>query len=136
MLYFLVYDVSSKTRLGNCLRRRPETGEAGALEEAMAETREDLNLPDAVSTRITKEALLDGINISEEAPGAVSCTAIVFLMPHPWWKNFSMKGKCKTLRASAVLCAIGKMEFLTPLKEALKTCRQEQKGKKDALEHQ
>lgn len=135
MLYFLVY-VSSKIRLRNCLKRRPETGEAVAPEEAMAEMCEDLNLPNAVSTRITKEALLDGINISKEARGAVSCTAIVFLMPHPWWKNFSMKRKCKTLRASAVLCAIGKMEFLTPLKEALKTCRQEQKGKKDASEHQ
>lgn len=103
MLYFLVYDVSSKIRLRNCLRRRPETEETGDPEEVMAEMREDLNLPNAVSTRITKEALLDGINISKEARGAVSCTAIVFLMPHPRWKNFSVKGKCKTLCASAVL---------------------------------
>lgn len=46
-----------KARHQNCLKRRPEAEEARAPAEAMAERPEDLNLPNAVITRIIKEAV-------------------------------------------------------------------------------
>ena len=41
----------------------------------MAESPEDLNLPNAVITRIIKEAFPDGVNISKEARSAISRAA-------------------------------------------------------------
>uniref|UniRef100_A0A673UV12 DNA polymerase epsilon subunit 3 n=1 Tax=Suricata suricatta TaxID=37032 RepID=A0A673UV12_SURSU len=99
----------------------------------MAERPEDLNLPNAVITRIIKEALPDGVNISKEARSAISRAASVFVLAN----NFAMKGKRKTLNASDVLSAMEEMEFqrfVTPLKEALEAYRREQKGKKEASE--
>ncbi|XP_053443926.1 DNA polymerase epsilon subunit 3-like [Nycticebus coucang] len=104
----------------------------------MAERPEDLNLPNAVITRIIKEALPDGVNISKEARSAISRTASVFVLyATSCANNFAMKGKCKTLNASDVLSAMEEMEFqwfVTPLKEALEAYRREQKGKKEASE--
>uniref|UniRef100_G7PRM1 DNA polymerase epsilon subunit 3 n=1 Tax=Macaca fascicularis TaxID=9541 RepID=G7PRM1_MACFA len=89
----------------------------------MAERPEDLNLPNAVITRIIKEALPDGVNISKEARSAISRAASVFVLyATSCANNFAMKGKRKTLNASDVLSAMEEMEFqrfVTPLKEAL-----------------
>uniref|UniRef100_A0A287CVN7 DNA polymerase epsilon subunit 3 n=1 Tax=Ictidomys tridecemlineatus TaxID=43179 RepID=A0A287CVN7_ICTTR len=91
----------------------------------MAERPEDLNLPSAVITRIIKEALPEGVNISKEAQSAISCTASVFVLyATSCANNFAMKGKRKTLNASDVLSAMEEMEFQ----------RREQKGKKEASE--
>uniref|UniRef100_A0A6J0UVP9 DNA polymerase epsilon subunit 3 n=2 Tax=Pogona vitticeps TaxID=103695 RepID=A0A6J0UVP9_9SAUR len=110
---------------------------AGPL-PAMAERPEDLNLPNAVITRIIKEALPDGVNISKEARSAVSRAASVFVLyATSCANNFAMKGKRKTLNAGDVLSAMEEMEFqrfITPLKESLEAYRQEQKGKRGGAE--
>ncbi|KAL8174282.1 UNVERIFIED_CONTAM: DNA polymerase epsilon subunit 3 [Gekko kuhli] len=104
----------------------------------MAERPEDLNLPNAVVTRIIKEALPDGVNISKEARSAISRAASVFVLyATSCANNFAMKGKRKTLNASDVLSAMEEMEFqrfIAPLKESLEAYRHDQKGKKGAVE--
>ncbi|CAI5764924.1 DNA polymerase epsilon subunit 3 [Podarcis lilfordi] len=104
----------------------------------MAERPEDLNLPNAVITRIMKEALPDGVNISKEARSAISRAASVFVLyATSCANNFAMKGKRKTLNAADVLSAMEEMEFqrfVVPLKESLEAYRREQKGKKGASE--
>uniref|UniRef100_A0A3Q2ICV7 DNA polymerase epsilon subunit 3 n=1 Tax=Equus caballus TaxID=9796 RepID=A0A3Q2ICV7_HORSE len=100
----------------------------------MAERPEDLNLPNAVITRIIKEALPDGVNISKEARSAISRAASVFVLyATSCANNFAMKGKRKTLNASDVLSAMEEMEFqrfVTPLKEALEEQKKKDKDKK------
>uniref|UniRef100_A0A8C8SXY1 DNA polymerase epsilon subunit 3 n=1 Tax=Pelusios castaneus TaxID=367368 RepID=A0A8C8SXY1_9SAUR len=102
----------------------------------MAERPEDLNLPNAVITRIIKEALPDGVNISKEARSAISRAASVFVLyATSCANNFAVKGKRKTLNAGDVLSAMEEMEFqrfISPLKETLEVYRREQKGKKEA----
>ena len=97
----------------------------------MAERPEDLNLPNAVITRIIKEALPDRVSTSKEARSAISRAASVFVLyATSCANNFAMKGKCKTLNASNVLFAMEEMElqrFVTPLKEALEAYKREQK---------
>ncbi|XP_044296085.1 DNA polymerase epsilon subunit 3 [Varanus komodoensis] len=104
----------------------------------MAERPEDLNLPNAVITRIIKEALPDGVNISKEARSAISRAASVFVLyATSCANNFAMKGKRKTLNAGDVLSAMEEMEFQRftgPLKESLEAYRREQKGKRGASE--
>ncbi|XP_061459604.1 DNA polymerase epsilon subunit 3 [Rhineura floridana] len=104
----------------------------------MAERPEDLNLPNAVITRIIKEALPDGVNISKEARSAISRAASVFVLyATSCANNFAMKGKRKTLNAGDVLSAIEEMEFqrfVSPLKESLEAYRREQKVKRGASE--
>ncbi|XP_069465999.1 DNA polymerase epsilon subunit 3 [Ambystoma mexicanum] len=104
----------------------------------MAERPEDLNLPNAVITRIIKEALPDGVNISKEARSAISRAASVFVLyATSCANNFALKGKRKTLNAGDVLAAMEEMEFqrfLNPLKDSLEAYRRGQKGKKDATE--
>ncbi|XP_043386750.1 DNA polymerase epsilon subunit 3 isoform X5 [Chelonia mydas] len=89
----------------------------------MAERPEDLNLPNAVITRIIKEALPDGVNISKEARSAISRAASVFVLyATSCANNFAVKGKRKTLNAGDVLSAMEEMEFqrfIAPLKESL-----------------
>uniref|UniRef100_A0A8C7AX24 DNA polymerase epsilon subunit 3 n=1 Tax=Neovison vison TaxID=452646 RepID=A0A8C7AX24_NEOVI len=106
----------------------------------MAERPEDLNLPNAVITRIIKEALPDGVNISKEARSAISRAASVFVLyATSCANNFAMKGKRKTLNASDVLSAMEEMEFqrfVTPLKEALEEQKKKDKDKKTDPEEQ
>ncbi|CAL8363173.1 DNA polymerase epsilon subunit 3 [Gadus morhua] len=98
----------------------------------MAERPEDLNLPNAVITRIIKEALPDGVNVSKEARRAISQAASVFVLyATSCANNFAMKAKRKTLNAADVLAAMEEMEFerfLEPLREALEVYK---KGKKE-----
>ncbi|XP_017295922.1 DNA polymerase epsilon subunit 3 [Kryptolebias marmoratus] len=104
----------------------------------MAERPEDLNLPNAVITRIIKEALPDGVNVSKEARRAISQAASVFVLyATSCANNFAMKAKRKTLNAGDVLAAMEEMEFhrfLEPLREALEGYKKDQKGKKEVTE--
>ncbi|KAK7912673.1 hypothetical protein WMY93_012884 [Mugilogobius chulae] len=104
----------------------------------MAERPEDLNLPNAVITRIIKEALPDGVNVSKEARRAISQAASVFVLyATSCANNFAMKAKRKTLNAGDVMAAMEEMEFerfLEPLKEALEVYKKGQKGKKEVSE--
>uniref|UniRef100_A0A672JMJ8 DNA polymerase epsilon subunit 3 n=1 Tax=Salarias fasciatus TaxID=181472 RepID=A0A672JMJ8_SALFA len=104
----------------------------------MAERPEDLNLPNAVITRIIKEALPDGVNVSKEARRAISQAASVFVLyATSCANNFAMKAKRKTLNAGDVLAAMEEMEFerfLEPLREALEVYKKGQKGKKEVSE--
>ncbi|XP_028828839.1 DNA polymerase epsilon subunit 3 [Denticeps clupeoides] len=104
----------------------------------MAERPEDLNLPNAVITRIIKEALPDGVNVSKEARRAISQAASVFVLyATSCANNFAMKAKRKTLNAGDVMAAMEEMEFdrfLQPLREALEAYKKGQKGKKEASE--
>ncbi|XP_073496641.1 DNA polymerase epsilon subunit 3 isoform X1 [Phyllobates terribilis] len=106
--------------------------------DKMAERPEDLNLPNAVITRIIKEALPEGVNVSKEARSAISRAASVFVLyATSCANNFAMKGKRKTLNVTDVMAAVEEMEFqrfLAPLKESLEAYRREQKGKKEATE--
>lgn len=104
----------------------------------MAERPEDLNLPNAVITRIIKEALPEGVNVSKEARRAISQAASVFVLyATSCANNFAMKAKRKTLNAGDVMAAMEEMEFerfLQPLREALEAHKKGQKGKKEVLE--
>ncbi|XP_026542333.1 DNA polymerase epsilon subunit 3 [Notechis scutatus] len=104
----------------------------------MAERPEDLNLPNAVITRIIKEALPDGVNVSKEARSAISRAASVFVLyATSCANNFARKGKRKTLNAGDVISAMEEMEFqrfVGPLKESLEAYRNEQKGKRGVTE--
>ncbi|KAG7476797.1 hypothetical protein MATL_G00086750 [Megalops atlanticus] len=104
----------------------------------MAERPEDLNLPNAVITRIIKEALPEGVNVSKEARKAISQAASVFVLyATSCANNFAMKAKRKTLNAGDVLAAMEEMEFerfLQPLREALEAYKKGQKGKREASE--
>ncbi|TDH17490.1 hypothetical protein EPR50_G00008690 [Perca flavescens] len=104
----------------------------------MAERPEDLNLPNAVITRIIKEALPDGVNVSKEARRAISQAASVFVLyATSCANNFALKAKRKTLNAGDVLAAMEEMEFerfLEPLREALEVYKKGQKGKKEVSE--
>lgn len=104
----------------------------------MAERPEDLNLPNAVITRIIKEALPDGVNVSKEARRAISQAASVFVLyATSCANNFAMKAKRKTLSAGDVLAAMEEMEFerfMEPLREALEVYKRGQKGKKEVSE--
>lgn len=96
----------------------------------MAEKPEDLNLPMAVVTRITKEALPDGCMISKEARLALSKAASVFVLYATSCANtVAQKSKRKTLTAPDVFTAMEEMEFetfLEPLKDSLEAYRSEQ----------
>ncbi|XP_015687155.2 DNA polymerase epsilon subunit 3, partial [Protobothrops mucrosquamatus] len=104
----------------------------------MAERPEDLNLPNAVVTRIIKEALPDGVNVSKEARSAISRAASVFVLyATSCANNFARKGKRKTLNAGDVISAMEEMEFqrfVGPLRESLEAYRNEQKGKRGTSE--
>ncbi|XP_066267205.1 DNA polymerase epsilon subunit 3-like [Branchiostoma lanceolatum] len=104
----------------------------------MAEKIEDLNLPNAVITRIIKDALPDGVNVSKEARSAISRAASVFVLyATSCANNFALKGKRKTLNGTDVIAAVQEMEFeqfLDQLKDSWEAFKKEQKDKKDAAE--
>ncbi|XP_060555696.1 DNA polymerase epsilon subunit 3-like [Ruditapes philippinarum] len=101
----------------------------------MAERPEDLNLPNAVITRIIKDAIPDGVNVSKEARLAISKAASVFVLyATSCSNNFALKSKRKTITAKDVLDALEDMEFdqfVDPLKECLEAFKKNQQGKKD-----
>ncbi|RUS87209.1 hypothetical protein EGW08_005049 [Elysia chlorotica] len=100
----------------------------------MAERPEDLNLPNAVVTRIIKDAIPEGVNVSKEARLAISKAASVFVLyATSCSNNFAVKGKRKTINAQDVLCAMEDMEFeqfIEPLQQCQEAFRQEKQDKK------
>ena len=102
----------------------------------MAERFEDLNLPNAVVTRIIKEALPEGVTIGKEARMAVAKAASIFILYLTSTANtIAKKGNRKTLSGTDVIQAMEDIEFeqfINPLKEALETFKKSQKEKKDA----
>ncbi|KAJ4429434.1 DNA polymerase epsilon subunit 3 [Periplaneta americana] len=102
----------------------------------MAERLEDLNLPNAVVTRIIKEALPDGINIAKEARTAFAKSASVYILYITSAANMeATSNNRKTISGQDVLQAIGNVEFskfLDPLQDVLEYFKKMQKGKKDA----
>lgn len=101
----------------------------------MAERPEDLNLPNAVITRIIKDAIPEGVNVSKEARLAISKAASVFVLyATSCSNNFALKAKRKTINAQDVIASMEDMEFehfQDPLKQCLELYRQGQKDKKD-----
>ncbi|KAF6038109.1 POLE3 [Bugula neritina] len=100
----------------------------------MAERPEDLNLPNAVVTRIMKEALPTGINIGKDARTAISKAASVFVLyATSCANNNALKGKRKTITANDVYSALSEMEFeefIDPIKGELEVHKQAQASKK------
>jgi len=99
----------------------------------MAERPEDLNLPNAVVTRIIKDAIPEGVAVSKEARLAISKAASVFVLyATSCSNNFALKGKRKTINAQDVLSAMEDMEFeqfIEPLQQCQEAFRQEKKDK-------
>ncbi|XP_005112415.1 DNA polymerase epsilon subunit 3 [Aplysia californica] len=100
----------------------------------MAERPEDLNLPNAVVTRIIKDAIPDGVAVSKEARLAISKAASVFVLyATSCSNNFALKSKRKTINAQDVLSAMEDMEFeqfIEPLQQCQEAFRQEKSEKK------
>ena len=102
----------------------------------MAERLEDLNLPNAVVTRIIKEALPDGIVVGKEARLAVAKASSIFILYITSAANTVAKNNNrKTISASDVIQAMQNIDFdqfIKPLQEALEIFKKNQREKKDA----
>ncbi|XP_011494509.1 PREDICTED: DNA polymerase epsilon subunit 3 [Ceratosolen solmsi marchali] len=102
----------------------------------MAEKLEDLNLPNAVVTRIVREALPDGVTVAKEARAAVAKAASIFILYLTSSANIiAKKSNRKTVSGQDVIQAMEDIEFdqfIAPLQEALENFKKNQKEKKDA----
>lgn len=89
----------------------------------MAERPEDLNLPNSIVSRIIKESLPEGVNVSKEARSAIAKAASVFVLYATSCSNgLAMKANRKTISGADVLAAMNDMEFerfVEPLKASL-----------------
>lgn len=89
----------------------------------MADRPEDLNLPNAVITRIIKDSLPEGVAIAKEARSAIAKAASVFILfTTSSANNLAQKNKKKTVSAQDVFNALKEMEFdkfIEPLQESL-----------------
>ncbi|CAL4112455.1 unnamed protein product, partial [Meganyctiphanes norvegica] len=104
----------------------------------MAERPEDLNLPNAVITRIIKDTLPEGVAVAKEARSAIAKAASVFVLYATSTSNsIAQKNKKKTVSAQDVLNAMKEMEFekfTGPLEESLEVHKKSQQSKKDEKE--
>nr|XP_027219763.1 DNA polymerase epsilon subunit 3-like [Penaeus vannamei] len=104
----------------------------------MAERPEDLNLPNAVITRIIKDSLPDGVAVAKEARSAIAKAASVFVLYTTSTANsLAQKNKKKTVSAQDVFNAMKEMEFekfIEPLQESLEVHRKSQQNKKEQKE--
>jgi len=102
----------------------------------MAERPEDLNLPNAVVSRIIKEALPPSVKVSKEAQAAVAKAASVFVLyATSCANNVAIKGHRKTINGNDVIKAMEDMEFnkfIDPLENSLETWKESQQKKKDS----
>ncbi|XP_066585865.1 DNA polymerase epsilon subunit 3 [Prorops nasuta] len=102
----------------------------------MAERLEDLNLPNAVVTRIIKEALPEGVTIGKDARTAVAKASSIFILYLTSSANIlAKKGNRKTISGQDVIQAMSDIEFdqfIESLQESLENFRKAQKEKKDA----
>ncbi|RXG57409.1 DNA polymerase epsilon subunit 3 [Armadillidium vulgare] len=101
----------------------------------MVERPEDLNLPNAVVTRIIKDSLPEGIAVSKEARSAIAKAASVFVLYTTSTALLvTQKNKKKTLTAQDVLLALKEIEFekfVEPLEESLESYKKSQQNKKE-----
>ncbi|KAI4503885.1 hypothetical protein M0802_001288 [Mischocyttarus mexicanus] len=102
----------------------------------MAERLEDLNLPNAVVTRIVKEALPDGVTIGKDARTAIAKASSIFILYVTSSANIiAKKANHKTISGADVLQAMADIDFdqfVDPLQESLENFKRTQKEKKDA----
>jgi len=100
-----------------------------------AERPEDLNLPNAVVSRIIKEALPPSVKVSKEAQAAVAKAASVFVLyATSCANNVALKHHRKTIHGQDVIKAMEDMEFdkfIKPLENSLDTWKEGQQKKKD-----
>lgn len=89
----------------------------------MAERPEDLNLPNAVVSRIIKDALPPSVKVSKEAQAAVAKAASVFVLyATSCANNVALKYNRKTIHGGDVVKAMEDMEFdkfIKPLESSL-----------------
>merc|ERR1712083_364079 len=104
--------------------------------ENMAERPEDLNLPNAVVSRIIKEALPPSMKVSKEAQAAVAKAASVFVLyATSCANNVALKSHRKTIHGGDVVKAMEDMEFdkfIKPLENSLESWKDSQQKKKDS----
>lgn len=104
----------------------------------MAERPEDLNLPNAVITRIIKDTLPEGVAVAKEARSAIAKAASVFVLYTTSTANsLAQKNKKKTVSAQDVFTAMKEMEFEKfnePLQESLEVHKKSQQSKKEQKE--
>ncbi|KAK8720347.1 hypothetical protein OTU49_013386 [Cherax quadricarinatus] len=104
----------------------------------MAERPEDLNLPNAVITRIIKDTLPEGVAVAKEARSAIAKAASVFVLYTTSTANsLAQKNKKKTVSAQDVFTAMKEMEFekfIEPLQESLEVHKKSQQSKKEQKE--
>lgn len=102
----------------------------------MAEKAEDLNLPNAVVTRIIKESLPDGVAIGKEAKLAVAKASSIFILYLTSAANtIAKKNNRKTIIGSDITKAMEDIEFdqfINPLQEFLEIFKKSKKEKKEA----
>merc|ERR1712083_472312 len=102
--------------------------------ENMAERPEDLNLPNAVVSRIIKEALPPSVKVSKEAQAAVAKAASVFVLyATSCANNVALKHHRKTIHGGDVVKAMEDMEFdkfIKPLENSLENWKDSQQKKK------
>ncbi|XP_035725084.1 DNA polymerase epsilon subunit 3-like [Vespa mandarinia] len=102
----------------------------------MAERLEDLNLPNAVVTRIIKEALPDGVTIGKDARTAIAKASSIFILYLTSSANIiAKKANRKTISGTDVIQAMADIDFdqfVDPLQESLENFKRTQKEKKDA----
>ncbi|XP_014247010.1 DNA polymerase epsilon subunit 3 [Cimex lectularius] len=100
----------------------------------MAERVEDLNLPNSVVTRIIKDCVPAGVNVSKEARTAIARAASVFVLYlTSASNNVSMQSNRKTISANDVFKALEETEFdmfIQPLKDSLEAFKKSQLEKK------
>lgn len=101
----------------------------------MVERIEDLNLPNAVITRLIKEGLPDSANVSKEARAAIARAASVFVIfLTSTSTSLARKQNHKTITATNILDALKQLEFesfVEPLTKDLESYRKIVKDKKD-----
>lgn len=104
----------------------------------MAEKPEDLNLPNAVITRLIKDSLPEGIVVAKEARSAIARAASVFVLyTTSTANNLAQKNKKKTVSAQDVFNAMKEMEFekfVEPLQESLELYKKSMQNKKEQKE--
>ncbi|KAM7347746.1 DNA polymerase epsilon subunit 3 Chrac-14 [Cochliomyia hominivorax] len=101
----------------------------------MVERIEDLNLPNAVITRLIKEGLPDSANVSKEARAAIARAASVFVIFLTSTSTaLARKQNHKTITATNILDALKQLEFesfVEPLTKDLEAYRKVVKDKKE-----
>lgn len=100
----------------------------------MVEQIQDLNLPNAIVTRLIKEALPENINVSKDARLAISKAASVFVIYlSSAGATEAKKQKHKMISPTNIISALEEIEFesfVEPVKEALEAFQKKTKDKK------